>query len=234
MTTKATVFDVTMMMCIQEYLDERNLKPAEHFIDGGYISAKSFVDSEEMGIEVVGPISEISNWQSKVERGLTADQFRIDWEQAYVECPAGKRSISWRDSIKDGKPVINVRFGKLDCQGCLFRERCTRSKTAGRTLQLKEQKTHELMARMRLKSKESNMKQRYQIRSGIESTISQGVRGFGLRFSRYIGLEKTALQHALTAAAINMERLAIWWSRPQRALPKRPPSALGRLLSSGI
>ena len=40
--------------------------------------------------------------------------------------------------------------------------------------------------------------------------MSQGVRAFGLRQTRYRGLVKTALQHAATAAAINLDRLAAW------------------------
>ena len=48
------------------------------------------------------------------------------------------------------------------------------------------------------------------MRSGIEGTISQGVRGFNLRQCRYVGLVKTHLQHILTAAAINLERIYAW------------------------
>ncbi|GHO90259.1 hypothetical protein KSF_003070 [Reticulibacter mediterranei] len=47
----------------------------------------------------------------------------------------------------------------------------------------------------------------YAQRSGIEGTHSQAVRTLGLRRTRYRGLEKTALQHMLTAAAINLVRL---------------------------
>ena len=50
----------------------------------------------------------------------------------------------------------------------------------------------------------------YSVRSGIEGTISQGIRGFNLRQCRYIGLAKTRLQHILTAAAINLERIYAW------------------------
>lgn len=39
-------------------------------------------------------------------------------------------------------------------------------------------------------------------RAGIEATISQIGRSFGLRRSRYIGLAKTRLQHVITAAAL--------------------------------
>ena len=48
----------------------------------------------------------------------------------------------------------------------------------------------------------------YARRAGIEGTISQGVRAFGLRRARYRGLAKTHLQHVATAAAINFGRLS--------------------------
>jgi transposase len=51
----------------------------------------------------------------------------------------------------------------------------------------------------------------YAKRAGVEGTISQGVRGFGLRQSRYWGLAKTHFQHLATAAAINLDRLGAWF-----------------------
>jgi len=50
------------------------------------------------------------------------------------------------------------------------------------------------------------------MRAGIEGTLSQGVRTFELRRSRYIGLAKTHVQHVATAAAINLARLADWFA----------------------
>ena len=46
---------------------------------------------------------------------------------------------------------------------------------------------------------------------GIESTLSQAVCAFGLRLTRYRGLAKTGLQHAATAAAIDLGRIADWF-----------------------
>jgi transposase len=51
----------------------------------------------------------------------------------------------------------------------------------------------------------------YNKRAGVEGTISQGVRAFGLRQTRYRGLAKTHLQHIATAAAINFDRLVAWF-----------------------
>ena len=50
----------------------------------------------------------------------------------------------------------------------------------------------------------------YAQRQDIEGTISQGVRGFGLRRARYDRLAKTGLQSVVTAAAINLDRLVAW------------------------
>jgi transposase len=44
----------------------------------------------------------------------------------------------------------------------------------------------------------------------IEATISQGVRAFGMRRSRYIGFAKRHLQLLGIAAAINMVRVLAW------------------------
>jgi transposase len=59
--------------------------------------------------------------------------------------------------------------------------------------------------------------QHYARRAGIEGTLSQGVRAFGLRRTRYRGLEKTHVQHIATAAAINVDRIVAWLDERPRA-----------------
>jgi len=58
-------------------------------------------------------------------------------------------------------------------------------------------------------------------RAGIEGTISQGVRAFHLRRSRYVGLAKTHLQHLLIAAAIDLARVHAWLVGDPRAQTRR-------------
>ncbi|WP_293355879.1 MULTISPECIES: transposase, partial [unclassified Microcoleus] len=48
-------------------------------------------------------------------------------------------------------------------------------------------------------------------RAGVESSLSQGIRVFGLREARYMGLAKTRLQHIVTAAAMNLSRMWAFW-----------------------
>jgi len=50
----------------------------------------------------------------------------------------------------------------------------------------------------------------YQERAGIEGTISQSVRGYGLRQTRYIGKAKTHLHNIAVASAVNIVRSVAW------------------------
>src|SRR5262249_17382728 len=65
---------------------------------------------------------------------------------------------------------------------------------------------------------------------GIEATISQGVRAFGMGRSSYIGLAKTHLQHLGIAAAINLVRALAWLDGDE--LAPTPLSAFQRLYST--
>jgi transposase len=63
----------------------------------------------------------------------------------------------------------------------------------------------------------------YAKRAGIEGTISQAGRAFGVRRARYMGAAKTHLQHILTAAAMNFVRVGVWIAggRPAQTRPSR-------------
>ncbi len=69
---------------------------------------------------------------------------------------------------------------------------------------------------------------RYNQRAGIEGTLSQGVRGFGMRRSRYVGLAKTHLQHVFIATAMNLSRIVNWLNEVPLAQTRR--AAFERLM----
>src|SRR5260370_34806794 len=86
----------------------------------------------------------------------------------------------------------------------------------------------------RLRQQTPAFKVEYAKRAGIEGTLSQGVRAFELRRSRYVGEKKTRLQHLMIAVALNLLRLFAW-SEERRQEPTRtsrfaalaPPVVLG-------
>ena len=100
-----------------------------------------------------------------------------------------------------------ITFDKATCFACGLRARCSRSKHSGRTLTVYPQNTYEAQAAARRRQETEAYKKLYGERAGIEGTISQGVRKYGLRQTRYRGLSRTHLQHTATAAAINLFRI---------------------------
>jgi transposase len=91
-------------------------------------------------------------------------------------------------------------------------------------ISLRPKTEYELLKAARDRQKTEEFKAKYKKRAGIEGTISQGVRAFSLRRSRYLGLAKTHLQHLATAAAINLTRVVSWWMADEQTLiPYRSP-----------
>jgi len=71
---------------------------------------------------------------------------------------------------------------------------------------------HEVLAGIRARESTVEGQHLYAERQGIEGTLSQAVRAFELRRARYRGSSKTDLQHFATAAAINLDRMAVWFA----------------------
>jgi len=137
--------------------------------------------------------------------------------------PEGKRSRYWNASQNKTRERVSVIFHPDDCGACALKARCTRS--TRRRLTLLPQALHQARKTARQEMQSDAFKKRYARRAGIEATLSQGVRAFGLRRARYRGIEKTTLQHIMTAVAVNLARLVAWWSRDPASpvLPYRSP-----------
>jgi transposase len=84
-----------------------------------------------------------------------------------------------------------------------------------------EQRAHEALQARRREQTREPWKKRYACRAGIEGTLSQGIRGFGLRRCRYLGQAKTHRQHVFTATALNLGRLDTWLRGQPRAQTRR-------------
>ena len=139
--------------------------------------------------------------------------FRIDWDARTVTCPQGAVSISWSDQRKpSGTPIARVHFALAACRPCPLRSRCTTAANGkwGRSLTLLPREQHELLARQRAEQQTPQWKARYDIRAGVEGTISQAVRRTRLRRTPYRGQPKTHLANILSATAINLIRADAW------------------------
>jgi transposase len=152
--------------------------------------------------------------------------FRIDWDNKTVTCPRERRSIRWsKTRTARGRSMIHIDFSVDDCSACPSRSSCTRAKDLPRTLTLQPKEEHEAIQFARKRQNTEEFASLYSQRAGIEGTVSQGVRAFGLRQARYRGLKKSHLQELTTATAVNVGRIANWLNGVPTALTRRSPLA---------
>jgi transposase len=159
----------------------------------------------------MGPARPDTSWLQHAGAGFDIGAFAIDWEKRTARCPQGQTSTSWTAfRTPQAGVAVRVGFDPATCRVCPCRASCTRSKTAPRTLALLAQAQHEAVQARRQEQQTKAWRQAYAQRAGVEGLLSQGVRTFGLRRSRYLGQAKVHLQHVLTALAINLVRLDAW------------------------
>jgi hypothetical protein len=211
-TTPANVHEAMRTEPIHDALAAQGLAPSEHLADAGYISAGLIVTARERHhIDLIGPARPDQSWQSQEEGAFRAVDFTVDWDRQVVRCPEECESVRWGEYNDKGRLCIKVGFSPVDCRPCRSRSRCTR--TASRSLGLLPRPQHEAIAAARARLKTEAGRRLYGQRQGIEGTISQSVRVFGLRRARYRGVAKMGLQSIATAAAINIDRLGAWFAQ---------------------
>jgi len=213
-TEAATTGDNDALPAIYERLEVNELLPSTHLVDTGYVEAKRLVESRDhYGVDLFGPTPGNRWWQSQQGLGFDLASFHIDWEAQQARCPRGTISSSWRPGIDHrGNEVVNIVFAKADWSVCPSLAQCTTSKDQRRTINVRAQPLHEALQAARQRQHTAAFKEQYKKRSGIEGTVSQGTRAFGLRRARYLGQTKLRLQHVATAVAMNLVRLDAWWS----------------------
>ncbi|MER5996487.1 IS1182 family transposase [Streptomyces viridosporus] len=215
--TTGPIRDTQALPGIHTRLRDRQLLPAQHLVDGGYISAALLNDSaRDHQIQLVGPVKASGAWQKKERTGFTRDDFTIDFDRRQVTCPNGHTSKTWVEAPAMA-PYTVARFASHQCDPCADRPACTRGKSA-RSVNFLPRHLHELQAHNRTDQQDLHWKRLYATRSGVEGTICELANAHRARRSRYHGHRKTHVQHVLTGIAINIERLAS--RRPRH--PHRP------------
>lgn len=231
LTTGATTHDSLMGPVIQQNLADRDLLPATHLLDSGYVDSELLVRARtQHQVNVIGPIVGSYSRQRIAGGGYDLHAFLIDWDQEQAYCPQGQTSVKWTPGVNINQaPVIRIRFDKATCRACTERRACTWAKDSPRQLTVRPKEHHVAIHMARQRQETNEFKAQYALRAGIESCISQGTRRFALRRTRYIGLARTHLQQVVTAVAINAVRVIAWLWNESGGDQKRAPSQFALL-----
>jgi transposase len=230
-TTAGPVADGAVTPRMQQALARQGVLPAPHSVDTGYLDAELLVTSQrEYGINFLGPPRANDHWQAQAAQGFDASSVAIDWDRRQARCPCGRLSASGTPTVEKRKTeVVQIQCSIKDCQPCPSRTQCPRAPRRMRTL--RRQTPYQALHAARTRETSAASTAEYARRAGVEGTLSQGTRAYGLRRARYIGEVKTALQHVVTAAAITFVRMGNWLM--EKPLAKTRLSAFERVMRQG-
>lgn len=195
-------------------------RPSETYVDGAYISANAITQAREEGWELMGP-AQPSPAPPKQPELYRIEAFDVNIEQRKAVCPQAKIStecskLTERDS---GKVTYRFEFGR-QCRNCVVKHLCVPEGQPHRMIRVGA--LHAALQQRRREQQTPEFKLRMQQRNGIEGTISELVRGHGLRRARYKGSAKVDLQNQLIAAACNIKR---WLRRISLGASQPAPQA---------
>ena len=234
--------DVGKAPDVLDRLEEADRSPEKLIVDGGYPTVQSAYDIiERRGIELIAPVNRGPMDASVMGR----DRFEFDDDGHVVSCPEGHPAIDHKIlSNNSTEKTLHAIFNGDTCRQCDKLETCPvrapnhRNKgdnpreTRGN---FRLEITPELRMRddMLRKQQTSEWLGDYKIRSGIEATMSEMKRGYGMAKLRVRGLPRVHFAVVCKVIACNIKR---WWRStrilvsgsgdgPLPTAPSRPPES---------
>jgi hypothetical protein len=196
-------------------------RPTELYVDGAYVSAGSLQQAKDEGWMLMGP-AQPSAARAGLDPAYRIEAFDVSIGERQAICPEGKASTQCSQLVeeKSGKVKYRFEFGR-HCRDCPVRSACVPGAQSHRTIVVGA--LHDTLQQRRREQQTPEFKLRMQQRNGIEGSISEMVRGHGLRRTRYKGFGKVDLQNQLIGAACNVKR---WLQKLLKAAFSRGTASL--------
>ena len=223
MLRRAPVSDFDRIPSIQAARGQRDLLPNEQVLDAGYVTAAQISSSQtDSGIDLLGPIAADNRWQAQAAQGCGTADFPLAWQAHTAHCPQGHQSVWWMPrQDRNDHEVIHIKFAAQEGLACPVRSQCTHAVKQPRSSMIRAEPIYEVVHHARQRQQTPAFKDLYATRAGIEGTLSQAVRAFGLRRSRSVGEAKTRLQMCRSTVAIKVVRIGAWIEEQPRGITRR-------------
>ncbi len=190
--------------------------------DAGYAHSANFGDLERRETEAIIPPQR----QRSNSKSIPLRQFKYDMKHDVVRCPAGRVLERRTRSTKGWIYVAKQR----DCQACELRSRCLSRTMKRRTVQIVHDYPSLLRARRRYVMRDEEWRRRYRRHQFlVEGIHGEAKAQHGLHRAARRGRWNVAIQSYLTAAVINLKRLARAACARIEAVVRR---SVGRVLAS--
>ena len=171
--------------------------------DAGYGNGKNYRYLEQKNIDTIIPPKKMG----KRGKGIPLSEFKYDPVNKIVKCP-GNKILTPRTESKSG---VTYRAEAKDCNNCRMRSRCFGFGSASRIVVIVNGYDALLRARRRHKKPDEKFTRTYSRHQWkIEGMHGEAKTQHGLRRAVRRGLANMSIQAYLTAAVINLKRLATY------------------------
>lgn len=195
--------------------------PEQSVVDGGYIKNANIEKAAELGVDLIGPVTENDPEGSYRKRGITPefypDQFRYDETANTFTCPAGKQLTYQRAGRrKVGRTEYQYSAQAADCAACPHKQNCS-PKSASRSIVRGEDS--DVVKTYRDKVQTAEVKAVYQRRAEVAETPNLWIKAkFGLRQFRLRGLLKVEIEAVWACLTYNVRQwIRLAWKPTQAA-----------------
>jgi len=172
--------------------------------DAGYGHGSNYEYCERNNIDAIIPPQ---NENTKVKK-IPVRCFKYDAKNKIVTCPVGKKLTR----SCQGRKGWTYRARSKDCNNCLLRSRCVSQTASARTIRINHGFETLLRARRRKRAPDEKFVELYKRhRWRTEGMHGESKCQHGLRRAARRGLANVAIQAYLTAAVINLKRLAVFY-----------------------
>lgn len=172
--------------------------------DAGYAHGKNYAHLEKKNIDAIIPPQKENNNPKRLPIRL----FKYDGKNKIVKCPGGK-TLTRRTEKKQG---WLYRSRAKDCRHCQLRKRCLNKHVKSRQIIIRDGYEALLRARRRHREPDKKFRKTYsRHRYQVEGMHGEAKTQHGLRRAVRRGLANVSIQAYLTAAVINLKRLAAFY-----------------------
>ena len=189
--TPANAPEASVTGAIAQDLKSQGAELSELHIDRAYLSSE-LVRDRPQELEVYCKAWRVSNGEH-----FPKTAFEMDWERGLLRCPAGVEMPF--------EPGGVVRFPKKRCAECPLRERCTRSKSSGRSVSIHPDERLLEEFRERQSTPEGRAKLRERVK--VEHSLAHIGQWQGRR-CRYVGERKNLFDLRRSAVVHNLHVIA--------------------------
>ena len=161
--------DADAVVPIFDQLEKADRLPEEMLADTLYTGDDNVEAAAARGVDLIGPVP--GRAPEPDSGALSVDDFAWDERTGTIDsCPAGHKPTS--SSYDAATATSRLEMPTSACASCLFRKQCPIKNTRAGTFTLEFTDKERRLAGRRVEEKTDVFKERYALRSGIESTNS--------------------------------------------------------------